>query len=192
MPETAVWGVELMRGWVTGRTKRRTPCNFSIQGRRQNGFVLDISRTGLFIQTSADPAPGLRLDIDVVFNDEILPMHVEVARRKKVPPQLLTVAHGGIGVRILSAPEGYYRMLGETGVSGQSGAPTGSSSPASSESRAVTPAESAGGGFRVRVGQVQGTRTKTLRVSCETEDDARREVLEELGEDWKVLEVIPA
>ena len=170
-----------MPGRGSERTRRRTPCSFRINGRQQNGFVLDLSQTGLFIQTSADPNPGQRLDIEVVFKGEVLPMHVEVARRKKVPPQLLTVAHGGIGVRILSAPEGYYRMLSE--IDGPSREVHGAKAPAQAAPAAPEPS------FRVRVKQVQGTRTKTLRITAEGEDDARRQVAEELGEDWKILEV---
>ena len=192
-----------MTGRVSDRTKRRTPCSFSMNGRRQNGFVLDLSRTGLFIQTSADPNPGERLDIEIVLDDKVLPMHVEVARRKKVPPQLLTVAQGGIGVRILSAPEAYYTALADlTGpnrdVRGRAKAlrrrPRSLAKPSSSGPVARAPAPPAPPdpelpGFRVRVAQVNGTRTRSVRVSARDEAQARRQVMDDLGDEWKILEV---
>jgi hypothetical protein len=96
------------------RTKQRAACTLTLDGRRHNGFVLDLSQSGLFIQTSATPEIGQRLDIEVMIRGETLAMHVEVVRRKAVPAQLLTVAHGGIGVRILAAPEQYYQLLTTT------------------------------------------------------------------------------
>lgn len=192
-----------MAGRVSDRTKRRTPCSFTMNGRRQNGFVLDLSRTGLFIQTSADPDPGDRLDIQVVLDDKVLPMHVEVARRKKVPPQLLTVAQGGIGVRILSAPEDYYTAL--AALSGPSRDMRGSAKPpvaggpSRRKSSTAGPVARAPGTpaapdpglprFRVRVAQVNGTRTRTIRVSARNEAQARRQVMDDLGDEWKILEV---
>lgn len=189
-----------MAGRVSDRTKRRTPCSFSMSGRRQNGFVLDLSRTGLFIQTSADPNPGERLDIEIVIDDKVLPMHVEVARRKKVPPQLLTVAQGGIGVRILSAPEAYYSALADLKGpnrdvrGGQAPRRTrpAAERPGSAVSRAAAPAAPPDRdlpGFRVRVAQVNGTRTRSVRVFSRDEAQARRQVMDDLGDEWKILEV---
>ena len=43
--------------------------------------------------------------------------------------------------------------------------------------------------FRVRVKQVGGTRTRTLRVTAADGEAARREVAEDLGDRWKILEV---
>ena len=63
------------------------------------------------MQTNAKPKPGQRLDIELSVCGETLRMHVEVARGKQVPPQLLTVAHGGVGVRVLNAPEAFFQLL---------------------------------------------------------------------------------
>jgi hypothetical protein len=200
-----------MAGRQSDRTKRRTPCSFTLNGRKQNAFVLDLSSSGLFIQTSADASPGDRLDIEVVIDDKVLPMHVEVARRKKVPPQLLTVAHGGIGVRILSAPEGYYEAL--TAINGPSRDVRGGAAARRRQTEAGRRATSrvAGGSvsgptpervsrpapppepelptFRVRVAQVQGARTRSIQVAARDESGARKKVMEDLGDEWKILEI---
>jgi hypothetical protein len=98
---------------VLERSKRRMTCRVHVDGRQHNGIVLDLSGSGLFIQTSAKLAPGVRVDIELSLPDDTARMQIEVVRRKQVPAQLLTVAQGGIGVRIISAPEAYYRFLHE-------------------------------------------------------------------------------
>ncbi len=102
-----------MAARFSDRNKQRAPCTITLDGRRHSGFMLDLSPTGLFIQTSAKPQPGQRLDIELSVRGETLRMHVEVTRRKQVPPQLLTVAHGGVGVRVLNAPEAFFQLLAE-------------------------------------------------------------------------------
>jgi hypothetical protein len=188
------------------RTKQRAACTLTLDGRRHNGFVLDLSMSGLFIQTSATPEIGQRLDIEVVIRGETLAMHVEVVRRKAVPAQLLTVAHGGIGVRILAAPETYYQLLTTTrgpstgfarlagAGSRGAGAPDAAAAAAvrpAPRARQVAPARPAAPGlrFRVRVSAKNGARSRTLQREGADEAAVRREVGEELGEDWKILEV---
>jgi hypothetical protein len=194
------------------RTRQRAACTLTLEGRRHNGFVLDLSRSGLFIQTSATPEIGQRLDIEVVIRGETLAMHVEVVRRKAVPAQLLTVAHGGIGVRILAAPEEYYQLLVTTRGPSTGGArrapgperPVAGArppAPAAKPATGVASAPAAGAGapkraaaprpgaarFRVRVSA--GARSRTLQVEAADEAAVRREVSQDLGDDWKILEI---
>lgn len=200
-----------MASHVSGRSKQRAPCTITIDGRRHSGFVLDVSRTGLFIQTSAKPKPGQRLDIELTVRGETLQMHVEVARRKQVPTQLLTVAHGGVGVRVLNAPEAFYQLLAEFQtkgvdlVSAASKGPASASRAASASPRrkasrsrqapqrkpreSATPKAASDREFRVRVMKVSGTRTRTLRVRGADEAASRHSVASDLGDEWKILEV---
>jgi hypothetical protein len=190
------------------RSKQRAPFTVTLNGRRHNGLLLDISRTGLFIQTSAKPEPGTRLDIEVVLDGKPVSMLVEVTRRKQVPAQLLTVAHGGIGVRILSTGEEFFQLLANiqgTGDKEKSRRSKGRGSkpaarpdrirskPAQADSGAAPkPAAEAPPGakeFRVRVRL--GSRTRTLKVTAADEAAARVGVCEDLGEAWKILEVTP-
>jgi PilZ domain-containing protein len=205
-------------GRVLERSKRRMTCRVHVDGRQHNGIVLDLSGSGLFIQTSAKLAPGVRVDIDLSLPDGDARMQIEVVRRKQVPAQLLTVAQGGIGVRILSAPEGYYRFLQELQekereLEGRSAAPPPAESPRPTPSpahaRAASPARPAPVSarpaavppqrpapppklrFRVRVCQTQGARSRVLDVAAASADAAARQVLGELGEEWKLLKVDP-
>ena len=206
---------------VLERSKRRMTCRVHAEGRQHNGIVLDISGSGLFIQTGAKLAPGARVDIDLSLPDGNARMQIEVVRRKQVPPQLLTVAQGGIGVRIISAPEGYYRFLHdlqqkEREIEARAAAaqPQASNPPRSapvSPKPAVAPPkplvppkpvpppplpppprpERPKPRFRVRVCQTQGARSRVIDVAAASADAAARQVLGELGEEWKLLKVDP-
>src|SRR5687768_12324548 len=102
---------------VSNRKKRRTPCLLTVGYRVHTGLVLDLSPSGLFIQTNAKTMRGERIEMELnVREDHPLDMVVEVVRTKSVPPRLLTVAQGGIGVRIISAPEEYFTFLNGIGI----------------------------------------------------------------------------
>lgn len=176
-----------MPGRVAERTKQRAPCAVTIDGRRHNGLLLDVSQTGLFVQTSARAEPGTRIDLELVVEGKTVAMQGEVARRKQVPPQLLTVAQGGIGVRILSAPEEYYQLLAQ--VQGAGVTVGGLKTAPKASTKRQTGADASGASFDVRV--KLGPRIRTLRVQCADEAAARRKVQEDLGEEWKILEVAP-
>jgi hypothetical protein len=191
-------------------------CRVHADGRQHNGIVLDVSGSGLFIQTSAKLSPGARVDIDLSLPDDTARMQVEVVRRKQVPAQLLTVAQGGIGVRILTAPEGYYRFLhdlqekereaqrqaaqaAETETAKPRAAappqkPAAAPKPAAPPRPAAPPPkppEKPLPRFRVRVCQTQGARSRVIDVAASNADAASRQVLGELGEEWKLLKVDP-
>jgi hypothetical protein len=41
----------------------------------------------------------------------------------------------------------------------------------------------------VRVAQVQGARTRSIQVAARDESGARKKVMEDLGDEWKILEI---
>lgn len=100
---------------VAKRIRRRIPCELRASGRQQRAIVLDCSRTGLFVQTSARLAPGTQVEVWLQFEGQREPMllRATVARQKAVPSNLTSVAQGGVGLRILDAPRSYYDLLGE-------------------------------------------------------------------------------
>src|SRR5207249_3082637 len=100
----------------------------------------------------------------------------EVARTKHVPPSLLTVARGGIGARIVSAPEEYFQMMDALGVA----------------ERAQLEFElesDPGPRFRVQVAQTSGPRSRRVELAAADADAAAARALEEVGDGWKVLHV---
>ena len=102
-----------MPGRVFERKKRRIPCVVRFEGRRYSGMVIDMSPSGLFIQTSAKVRPGDFIDLKLSVPGEISPIvvHAEVVRAKSVPAQLRVVDHGGVGIRLVTAPEAYFQFM---------------------------------------------------------------------------------
>jgi hypothetical protein len=121
--------------------------------------------------------------------------------------QLLKVARGGVGVRIINAPEAYYQFMDELGVAADAGtskieqlenrrarsaaAPplAEAKSEPDSEPEAKAEAPALQPKFSVRIKQSQGPRSRTVSVEADSEDDARRQALHAAGAGWIVLGV---
>ena len=94
------------------RIKQRLTCELIIGDRRHPGIVLDVSETGLFIQTSASPPPGERARLTLRCPDGTeVEVEASVARRYVIPRRLVSVARGGIGLRIESASEEFLQLV---------------------------------------------------------------------------------
>jgi PilZ domain len=157
------------------RHARRIPCKLIVAEREFSAFVIDLSVSGLFIQTHARPRIGQRLRIQLAPTSAPLDLTVQVIRAKHVPPTLLAEAKGGIGVRIVSAPGEYDRLLAEIGI-GENAEPF--------ELESET-----GCRFRVHAVQLGGSRSRRVDVAASDTDEAGTLALEELGPGWKVIRV---
>lgn len=95
------------------RIKRRMACTIVSSGERHAGIVLDVSRTGLFVQTGTSMDPGASVVIELAMGVGGQPLQIEaqIARRMRVPQHLTSVARGGIGLRIQRAPEDYFNLV---------------------------------------------------------------------------------
>jgi hypothetical protein len=180
-----------MAGRIFERKKRRMPCNVTFEGQQHNALVLDVSPAGLFIQTSVKAKPGDRLDLQLSIPGETqkLSLHVEVVRKVVVPARLLAVAHGGVGVRILNAPEAYYNFMEALRIGADSIESKSESAGQKASTGGATAAEQPQRNYRVHVKQTQGPRSRILDVVAGCEEDARSQALAELGEGWGVLQV---
>jgi hypothetical protein len=97
------------------RVKRRVTCELAVGGRRHRGIVLDLSETGVFVQTEATPGPGARLQLRFHAGDgTAFEVEGSVARRQVAPPQLAGVVRGGLGLRVHTPPPAYFELLGQT------------------------------------------------------------------------------
>lgn len=96
------------------RIKRRTTCELAVDGRRYRGIVLDLSETGLFVQTEATPTPGAPIQLRFHAGDgTTFEVEASVARRQVAPPQLAGVVRGGLGLRVHTPPAAYFGLLGQ-------------------------------------------------------------------------------
>ena len=92
------------------RVRKRVPCRVWIGKSSYSGVVLNLSRKGMFVQTCAAMSAGDPIDLKLRGEIDV---QAQVVWRRRVPPALRTSAEGGVGVRILGAPEDYYQPLVE-------------------------------------------------------------------------------
>jgi hypothetical protein len=170
------------------------PCGLTIDGRRYSGFVLDISQEGLYVQTSARPALGAVVDIELSLptGKEPLQMRAKVARQRLVPPELRSVAQGGIGVCMDEPPEAYQEYyLSITPLARRRRAVAKPNGPPEAADEPPRDSEDPSLRYRVRVKQEKGSRSRVITVACGTEEEARERALAKAGEGWKVLSADP-
>jgi hypothetical protein len=171
------------------RFRRRMACELIADGRQQRAIVLDVSSTGMFVQTSTRLLPGTPVELQLRFetNDEPITIRARVVRHRSVPANLTSVAQGGIGLRILDAPPSFYESLrGQHDDATNARATTG---PVAYPSGPAPPPS--GPRFRVRVKQTDGPRSRMLDVAAETADAARAMALDQLGAGWEALGAEP-
>ena len=200
---------------VFDRTKRRIPCQLLIEDRRYTGLILDLSAGGFFVQTSADLTPGDALDLEMSLPGDSarITVQVRVARRQVVPARLRSVAQGGVGLRILVAPNALYGYIDALtsglpyeGASSPKGGKTQSSRTAKQPKHAVTsgpatsepPAPAAGSAVPARskkrytatLREKKTGRSRTITLECDTRAQARAEALTQVGDGWEIERVL--
>lgn len=156
------------------RVRRRVPCEIRHEGGRQSGIVIDMSRTGLFVQSGTPLPPKILIELEFAVGSkgECVLLRAHVARRVAVPHQLATTLKGGIGLSIVEAPAAYYEAIeGGVGVG---------KFPPPKRPR-----------FRVRVKQSDGPRSRVVEVDAATPDEARSRALSSLPGQWEALAVEP-
>ncbi len=95
------------------RFRKRIPCAFNAGGRSCSGLVLNVSRSGLFLQTSVPEDSGTVVDLELMPPERAEPiaLRARVVWRKAVPARLSTIVNGGLGMQIIWADEAYYGLL---------------------------------------------------------------------------------
>ncbi len=192
-----------MAGRIFERKKRQMPCTLAVDGHHHGGLILDVSPGGLYIQSSAKTKPGdqLALHMTIPGVKGRVALQVEVVRKVVVPSRLIKVARGGIGVRIINAPEAYYQFMDSLGITAEASGPKSAKfhnpRPRSAEEAPVSEPElectaapaPAQPRFRVRIKQAHGPRSRVVEVSADSDDDARRDAIHSLGAGWIVFGV---
>ena len=80
------------------RTKRRIKVRYGLNRPERTAFTMNVSRTGLFINTNNVHAPGTTIQIEIVFPEKSFSLWARVIWAKKVPPQLAQALQCGMGV----------------------------------------------------------------------------------------------
>ncbi len=166
-----------------GRIKQRLTCELVIGDRNHQGIVLDVSKTGLFVQTSASPPPGEKIGVKLRRSDgSSVEVETSVARRYKVPQRLASIARGGVGLRIASPSDDYLQFIDSVNRAEKAPSPEASEAPPPPPSE---PSDS----YSVRVRQISGPRSRCLRVAAGSEQEAERAASASLDEGWEILSV---
>lgn len=100
------------------RNRKRLKIRFGIDAPTRVAFTEDLTDLGLFILTGQPEKPGSLLRIEIYLpHDQTVQAQCRVRWAKKVPPQLMRVAHkGGMGVRLLHFESGeaeYHQFVAE-------------------------------------------------------------------------------
>jgi hypothetical protein len=180
------------------RRKKRLSCEIISNESRYSGIAIDVSATGLFVQTNVKPVPGSLVEVGVLLPGlaEPVTMEARVARKKVVPPELQTLAHGGVGLALVRPADAYLDFVAEMSAEHAEAVAmvraTGGSVGRNAGGGGTRSGNGSTGGSvakRFRIHAVETTSGKRNRflVSCETEQEASDEVLKQLGDDWRVL-----
>jgi hypothetical protein len=157
------------------RFKKRVPCRLRAPGGAASGMVLNVSRGGLFVQTSAAASPGDTVHIDLGVDAAVsLGVDARVVWRRVVGAHLRSVTTGGFGARIQYAPDAWFGFL--SGLAG-------------SEVEARVPERPGGAVYRVRLRLAGSPRTRIVVVESADEAVARERALAVAGAHWVVLDL---
>lgn len=174
-----------MRAHPDPRFEKRLPCRVKLGASQYSGLIMNLSRSGLFVETGAGAGPGELVDVAVqapTASPDIV-VTSRVVWKRLVPPQLRNTLEGGLGVQIQYAPDSYYSLLAaverlHTQVPRSLGARgAGEATP-----EAGRPALR----FRIRLQEIGSLRTRTLELAAESENAARRRALDFAGADWTI------
>ena len=157
------------------RIKRRLSCDLFFDGARHTGIVLNVSRSGLFVQTAIAAQPGSDIAVDLnAPSGQSLEVDARVVWKRIVQSELMGVAHGGVGLWIKRASSSFYRFLEEIGE------PV-------TQAPQVAVATSPLNRYQIRVKLTGQPRSRALTVFAENQDAARRQALQKVGDGWTVI-----
>ena len=108
VPESPALTMAIPSGKERRRAARRRAhykVRFWGQDLDANGFVTDVSNTGLFIETRKLPPAGARLHLEIYLTETPFLAEGEVARVQNVPASIAAVRANGFGVRLVTWPE---------------------------------------------------------------------------------------
>ncbi len=162
------------------RVKKRLPCTLEHADNRRSGLILNLSRSGIFVQTILPAEPGMLVNVDFCnpSHDRPIGLQAAVVWRRRVSTLMTGINQSGMGMRIQWPPSEYDALLAE--ILPQP--------PAADQPRGDAPAP---GLLRyvVRLTQSGGPRSRLVTVHSESEQRACEQARAELSEGWTILEI---
>ena len=93
------------------RLMRKIPIRFTYDGQSFQSITGDISRRGVFIQTSRAFTSRNGINIEIQCKDHIVKMAGFIAWSKKTSPSSFLVLRGGMGIQLLDYQKQEYQAL---------------------------------------------------------------------------------
>jgi Tfp pilus assembly protein PilZ len=168
------------------RFKKRMPCDLRFGGHRYPGIVLNISRGGLFVQTSMGAQPGATVDVELngANAQQPIALQARVVWKRVVSQQLRSVHQAGLGLQIHDASMSYDGL-----VVGIEATRPGGSSTSAQQTAPAPPSSDSHDEYRIRLGLEGSQRSRTLTIRATTEHDARAIAARKCGQHWTILEL---
>lgn len=98
------------------RTRKRLNCELESEGRRGRGIVLNLSESGLYVQTTFYP-PKARIVVNLLPSDPegVMRIIASVTRWFLPCARLRSVIRPALGLQIVSAPSPYRALIAAVG-----------------------------------------------------------------------------
>ncbi len=95
------------------RYKRRLTVDLDLGGQFLRAFIIDLSSSGMFIQTNQSINPGTVVAVRFAptSTNPMIIVRAVVARRRAVPAHLRAIAASGLGLEVLEAPPEYQSVV---------------------------------------------------------------------------------
>jgi hypothetical protein len=93
------------------RIRHRVVCELIVGGSSHRAIVTDVSASGLYVRTQEAATPGSPLRLILHEEAGEVELDAEVVREHRLSQHHATGIPSGLGVRIVAAPEAYFRLL---------------------------------------------------------------------------------
>ncbi len=174
------------------RLPRRLTCQIKTGTELISGFVRDVSRTGLFVQTGA--APPTNSIVQVIFsslgNQPDLRIEAGVARKRIVARRLQPSVPSGIGLEIIPPRDVYERWIfgpAEPALLGSPSTTHYAYDRDELQNDAPRPDQTIRT-YRFRMLRHDRTLSRILTIRCSSEAGARARALVRAGPGWKIAD----
>lgn len=172
----------------SNRVSQRIPCSVETAEGRTVGIVRDLSTTGLFVQTRAQPAPNTTLEVcfdaDESHSVDAPSFRLEfgVARQRMAPRHLQALMPTGLGLEVIPPADAFRDWLDHhlrTIVAASHAASTREGPPPNACPRT----------YRFRMVRRDTGASRILMIRAASEATARAQALGRIGAGWKISEV---
>ena len=174
------------------RLPRRLTCQIHASTGVSTGFVRDVSRSGLFVQTNA--APPTNSLVEVVFSSlggqPDLRIEAGVARKRTIAPRLQPSVPSGIGLEVIPPRDFYERWIfgpAEPALLGSVSTTHYAYDREEAQSIAAPPEQSIRS-YRFRMLRHDKSMSRVLTIRCASEAGARARALVRAGPGWKIAD----